>query len=366
MLTPVPPSKTPARRDVAAPALPRRRLPLRGGRILEFTVLGFGGAPIGNMHRAMSDADAEATLEAALDAGVRYVDTAPLYGHGLSERRVGRGLVRGPADAILSTKVGRLLEPAAAGSATRDIYVPDAPARIRFDYTYDGVMRSYEASLVRLGRRQVDVLYVHDIEASAHGSEALADARMRELLDGGGWRALDELRSAGAVSAIGAGVNSIAPCRRLLADADPDLFLLAGRYSLLDQSAADQLLPDCAARGVGVVIGGAFNSGILATGPRPGAWFDYAPAPPDILARAAEIEAICQRHATPLAQAALQFPLSHPAVVCVVAGARTAEEAARNVRALAAPVPAGLWADLTAAGLLSAAAPAPCADASAC
>lgn len=359
-----PPSTIHTRSDGVATALPRRSLPLRSGRVLDFTVLGFGAAPIGNMHRVMSDSEAEATVESALASGVRYVDTAPLYGRGLSEQRVGRVLARAPDATIVSTKVGRLLEPCAADEATRDIYLADSPARIRFSYTYDGVLRSFEESLARLGRHRVDVLYVHDIEAAAHGSEALAEVRMRELLHDGGWRALDELRASGAVAAIGAGVNSIAPCRRLLGDADPDLFLLAGRYSLLDQSAADDLLPDCAARGVGVVIGGAFNSGILATGPRRGAYFDYAPAPPGILARAAELEEICLRHATPLAQAALQFPLTHPAVVCVVAGARTPQEVARNVRAVTAPVPAALWAELKAAGLLSEAAPVP--EASAC
>lgn len=320
---------------------------------MDFTVLGFGSAPIGNMHRPLSDADAEATVRAAWQAGVRYFDTAPLYGHGLSEVRVGRALADATGDRTLSTKVGRLLAPCEANEATRDIYVGGPSVRIAFDYTYDGVLRAYEASLARLGSAKVDILYVHDIEAAAHGSEHLAEARMRELMSGGGWRALDELRAGGAIAAIGAGVNTVAPCRRLLADADPDLFLLAGRYSLLDQSAGDDLLPACAARGVGVVIGGAFNSGVLATGARPGAWYDYAPAPPQILARTAAIEAICRRYETPLAQAALRFPLSHPAVVCVVAGARTPDEVRRNVAAMDTPIPTQLWADLKAEGLLA-------------
>lgn len=322
-------------------------------RGLQLSTLGFGAAPLGNMHRALSEADAEATVREAWTLGLRYFDTAPLYGHGLSERRLGMAL-RGErrADYVISTKVGRRLEPCAPGEEAAGIYVNVPPLQVAFDYTHDGVMRSFEASLERLGLDRIDIVYVHDIDPVTHASEAAAAARFRDLLEGGGWRALSDLRAAGAISAIGAGVNLCTPCERLLDLADPDIFLLAGRYTLLDQSALDRLLPRCLERRVGVVIGGPFNSGILATGPRRGALYDYAPAPPDVLARAALLAAACQRHGVPLAQAALQFPIAHPAVISVIPGGQTAQEVARNVATFEAPTPLGLWADLKAEGLL--------------
>jgi len=337
-----------------------RVLTTRAGQEVSFSALGFGAAPLGNMRRALTDDEAASTVRRAWDLGLRYFDTAPLYGHGLSEQRVGAALRNEPRDSyVLSTKVGRLLEPCAAGEENSGIFVDTPQVRIAFDYSYDGVMRSYEASLGRLGLDRIDVLLVHDVDAPTHGSRAASEARIRELIDRGGWRALDELRAAGDVAAIGAGVNEWEPCERLLALADPDVFLLAGRYSLLEQTALDSLLPACVARGVGVVIGGPFNSGILATGPIPGASYDYAPAPEPVLERVRALERVCQAHGVPLAQAALQFPFGHPAVVSVIPGGQTPDEVERNVATLARATPATLWSDLCAQGLIRADAPLP-------
>ncbi len=327
----------------------------RYGAHIDMTRIGFGAAPIGNMARAISDADAIATVTAALDFGLRHVDVAPLYGHGLAELRVGAAL-QGRTNVTLSTKVGRLLVPCAPGAQDGGIYVDLPDMGVVFDYSYDGVMRSYEASLARL-RRRIDILYVHDVDASAHGSAASADARITELIDGGGWRALEELRRAGDVRAVGAGVNEVGACLRLLDVADPDLFLLAGRYTLLDQRALDALLPRCLADGVGIVIGGPFNSGILATGAVPDAWYDYAPASAAIFERTRAIERVCAAHSVPLAAAALAFPLLHPAIVSVIPGGRTPDEVRRNVDLLDHPIPPALWRDLAGEGLMHPGAP---------
>lgn len=335
-----------------------RTLVTRADERLAFTALGFGTAPLGNMHAALSDAEAEATVRQALDLGLGYFDTAPLYGLGLAERRLGQAL--GEASPLLSTKVGRLLEPCAAGESSGGIYVDTPPLRVAFDYSRDGLMRSMEASLGRLGRDRIDILFVHDVDAATHGSPAAAEARIAELIDRGGWRALSELRAGGVVKAIGAGVNECAPCERLLALADPDLFLLAGRYTLLDPSGLTSLLPACQKKGVGVVIGGPFNSGVLATGPVPGAKYDYAAASPTILGAAAALQAVCARHGVDLATAALRFPLYGPAVVCVLAGGRTPEEVKRNVASFDVAIPADLWAELKHEGLLPQEAPTPC------
>ncbi len=340
----------------AAGTMSVRPFVTRGERKLDFTALGFGGAPLGNMHRVLSESEAHETLETAWQAGIRYFDTAPLYGHGISETRMGSVLAgRNRADFLLSTKVGRLLEPCAPGDEESGIYKNTPPVRVRFDYSYDGVMRSYESSLSRLGLDRVDILFVHDVDARTHGGCAQSEACVRELIDKGGWRALAELRASGAVAAIGAGVNEWEPCARLLELADPDLFLLAGRYTLLEQAPLQTLFPECAARGVGIVIGGPFNSGILAGQ----LTYDYASAPPDILARVRALDVVCRSHDVPLAQAALQFPLAHPRVVSVIAGAQTSKEVSKNSATIDADTPDALWEELKSKNLLAPGAPAP-------
>ena len=327
------------------------------GRSLAFTRLGFGGGPIGNMHRVLSDADAEATVATAWDLGIRYFDTAPLYGHGLSEIRIGRSLADRPrSDFTVSTKVGRLLEPCAVGEEAGGIYRAAPGLRVRFDYSRAGVLRSFEDSLRRLGLDRVDILYVHDIEPRTHGGAEAYEAHLRALIDGGGWRALDELRASGAVTAIGAGVNQAEACTRLLGLADPDLFLLAGRYTLLEQAPLHDLLPACQARGVGVVVGGPFNSGVLV---RSDGAYDYAAAPGDVLARVQRLDRVCARFGVALGAAALHFVGAHPAVVSVIPGGQTVAEVTANVAMADAAIDPAFWAALKDEGLIDPAAPVP-------
>jgi D-threo-aldose 1-dehydrogenase len=320
--------------------------------ILNISALGFGGAPLGNMHRVLAEDEAAATVNAAWDAGLRYFDTAPFYGHGLSETRIGSVIEDKPRNSfVLSTKVGRVLEPCTPGQEGSGIYLNTPHVRARYDYGYDGVMRSFESSLQRLRLDRIDILYVHDIGALTHGDAA--EGHYRALISGG-WRALDDLRSTGAVAAIGLGVNENAVCEHILRDADPDILLLAGRYTLLDQSAAESLLPECVRRGVGIILGGPYNSGILATGPVPEAQYDYGQAPPDVLARATKLQAICARHGVTLAEAALHFPLRHPAVLSVIPGSQTAEQVALNIATFAKIPPESLWDELASAQLIRA------------
>jgi len=336
-------------------AATRRMFVSPHGRALAFTQLGFGGAPLGNMHRTLSEVEAEATVRAAWDAGLRYFDTAPLYGHGLSEARIGRALSGEPRGSFrISTKVGRVLEPCEPGAEVSGIYQATPPLKVRFDYSRDGVMRSFAASLDRLGLDRVDILYVHDLEPAAHGVGY--EARWDELLSGGGWRALDELRASGDVAAIGLGVNDAAPCERMLAEFDPDIFLLAGRYTLLEQAPLWGLLPACERRCVGIVAGGPFNSGVLA---RADGTFNYAAAPPQVLARVGRLTAVCERFDVALPAAALQFVAAHPAIVSVIPGGQTPGEVAANAAMMDAPIPAGLWTALKDEGLMDAAASTP-------
>ena len=322
---------------------------------IELTALGFGCTGLGNLYKAQTEEAAMATVEAAYAAGIRYVDVAPLYGFGLAEHRVGAALRRLPERPLLSTKAGWRLSSrrrAAEGGSVSDALFPGAaPFQARIDYSYDGIMRSFEDSLQRLGTDHVDILLLHDCDRRNHG-DAYPE-RFAEVMNGG-WRALQSLREQGAVRAIGAGLNEWQACEDFARQADPDCFLLAGRYSLLDQSSLDSLLPLCAQRGIGIVIGGPYNSGILATGAVPGALYDYAPASPAILERTRAIEAVCATHAVPLRAAALQFPLSHPTVASVIPGARDPAEVEENLRFITHPIPHALWTDLAAAGLLRA------------
>jgi D-threo-aldose 1-dehydrogenase len=311
--------------------------------------LGFGAANVGNLFRPMSNADAHATLEAAWEAGLRYYDTAPFYGFGLSERRIGDAL-RGCDGLIVSTKVGRLLRPApdVSTDAVRHGFASSLPFEPVFDYSYDGVMRSHEASLQRLGLASVDILYVHDIGRATHGTEH--DRHWRDLFDGGGYRALDELRSSGAVRAIGVGVNETQACIECMEQGQFDLVLLAGRYTLLDQTALAEVLPMAASQGAHVIAAGIYNSGVLATGTRgtPIPMYDYAPASSEILARVHAIESKCDRFNVPLAAAALQFPGRHPAVATTLIGMATAAQVASSIEWSRVPIPLSLWTELTA------------------
>jgi D-threo-aldose 1-dehydrogenase len=325
---------------------------------LTFTELGFGTAPMGNLYRAITDDEAQALLERAWAAGVRYFDTAPLYGLGLSETRMNRFLRGKPRDSyVLSTKIGRLLR--ATTPDRRDGIGKwfDVPSRAEvYDYSYDGVMRSLEFSLERLGVDRVDILFAHDLDVFNHKSQAALDARLAELM-AGGYRALLSLRDQGVIRAFGAGVNEWQPCQWMAERGDFDLFLLAGRYTLLEQEALESFLPLCTARGIGVVIGGPYNSGILATGPRPGAFYNYDPALPAVLERVARIEAACRGQGVALIDAAFQFPLRHAAVVSVIPGGQGVAEMDRNLAAAGAAIPPALWAALKADGLMRADAP---------
>lgn len=325
--------------------------------------LAFGAASIGNLYRAVPDDQAREVVARAWDAGVRYFDTAPHYGFGLSEKRLGAALAElDPGQtAIVSTKIGRRLDPRpdADLSVARQAFVSPEPYESVFDYGYDAVMRSYESSMKRLRRDRIDILYAHDIGSFAHG-----DAHpelFRTFLDGG-YRAMRELRDSGAVGAIGLGVNETAVCIEMLGEGEIDLIMLAGRYTLLEQDPLDDLLPLCAKRGVRLVIAGPYNSGILAKGVRHGGTipnFNYEPAPSEIVARVGAIEDICARHNVPLAAAALQFPLAHPQVASVVPGMGSVRQVEDALALMAQPVPAVLWAELKDAELIRQDAPTP-------
>ncbi len=338
----------------------RRKFRTRRGVELAFTNLGFGTAPLGNLYRPLTEDQARATLATAWDIGCRYFDTAPLYGLGLAETRL-NGFLRShrAQPPLLSTKVGRLLDRCGPSERTGIGRFFDVPSRREhFDYSHDGVMWSFEFSLERLGADAIDILYCHDVDVFTHGSPQAADRRIAEFM-AGGYRALDRLRAEGAVKAIGAGVNEWQICEKLAKAGDFDLFLLAGRYTLLEQESLESFLPLCEAKGIGIVLGGPFNSGILATGPRPGAFYNYDPDPPAILERVTRIEAVCLAHGVPLAAAALNFPLAHPAVATVIPGAQSGDELRQNLDSIRHEIPSALWAELKQAGLLRKDAPVP-------
>ncbi len=325
---------------------------------LDFTELGFGSAPIGNLYRAVADDEADAVLAKAWETGVRYYDTAPLYGLGLSETRLNRFLRGKPRDSyVLSTKIGRILKVCPPEERTGIGKFFDTPSRREvYDYTYDGVMRSFEASLERLGVDRIDVLLAHDVDIFTHGSKEASDAKIEELM-GSGFSAMVSLRDQGVVKAIGSGINEWQVAQTLAERGDFDLFLLAGRYTLLEQESLDSFLPLCERRGIGIVLGGPYNSGILATGPKQGSYYNYEPASQEILDRVARIEATCRRHGVELIEAALRFPLAHPCVVSVIPGGQRVAEVEANRRLIDAEVPSALWKDLKAEGLLHAHAP---------
>ena len=329
-----------------------------GTTSLSLETLGLGCASVGNLYQPVSDLDARGLLESAWQSGFRYFDTAPHYGQGLSERRVGDFLrEKKISEYVISTKVGRLLRPAGY-ARERHGFISPMPFNIHYDYSYDGVMRSYEDSLQRLGLDSVDMLYVHDIGTYTHGEEN--DRLFTDAMKGG-YKALDQLRSHGAVKAIGLGVNEYQVCEAALEYGDWDCFLLAGRYTLLEQTALDTFLPKCVDRQCSIVIGGVYNSGILATGVKgQGPWhYDYGQAPDEVVEKVSRIEKICDSYAVPLAAAALQFPLVHPAVASVIPGIGKPSRVRETTRLFALDIPVSLWADLKRAGLLGAHIPTP-------
>jgi len=320
---------------------------------LAFTELGMGTAPLGNLYRAIPDDEAHAILEMAWAAGVRYYDTAPLYGFGLSETRLNRFLRDKPReDYVLSSKVGRLLHACPPDQADGAGKWFDVPARREeYDYSYDGVMRSIEFSLERLGVDRIDLLFAHDIDVPNQGSRANVNAKVDQLM-AGGYHALEALRGEGVITAFGAGVNEWEVCQQLTERGDFDMFLLAGRYTLLEQDAMASFLPMAEDRGIGIILGGPYNSGILATGPVDGAYYNYDPAGADVLEKVGAIQAICQSHGVELIDAAFQFPLLHPCVVSVIPGGQRVGEMERNIACAGADVPGALWAELKAKGLM--------------
>lgn len=326
---------------------------------LQVTQLGFGAAPIGGFRATLPDTEANEIIQSACDSGINFFDTSPYYGYGRSELRVGAVLRDQPRDSyVLSTKVGRWMRPVRDGETVAGWRQGGLRFAPTFDYSYDGVMRSIEQSHLRLGIARIDVLLIHDVDFFTTRDQALFEQRFREAMDGG-YRALDELRRAGVVKAIGVGLNNTDACLRFVEAGEFDCVLLAGRYTLLEQGALAELLPLCERRAISVIIGGPFNSGILTGGVRPGAKYDYADAPPEIIARAQGIEAICRRHGVPLAAAALQFPLAHAAVCAVIPGALSSSEVEQNVNLMRRKIPATLWAELKDSGLLDRSAPVP-------
>ena len=324
---------------------PTEQVPL-GETGLRVTRLGLGTAPLGGLYREVGEDQALAVVERAWTEGLRFFDTAPLYGSGLSEQRLGRALGPRPRDEyVLATKVGRLLRtdaPPEPGQAFKGT----PPINPVFDFSATGADRSLTESLERMGLERVDVVHIHDPDD--HHDEALA----------GAYRALVELRRNRKISAIGAGMNQTAMLARFAREAEFDCFLLAGRYTLLDQSGLEELLPLCAERGIAVICGGVFNSGILAD-PGPGAHYNYRPAPPEVVERARRLQVVCERHGVPLPAAAIQFPLGHPAVASVVVGARSTTELDEDIAMFRWPVPSALWADLRREDLIAAEAPTP-------
>jgi D-threo-aldose 1-dehydrogenase len=334
--------------------IPSKRL---GRTDLSLSTFGFGGTALGNMYASMTEQDAIATLDAGHAAGLRYFDTAPLYGHGLSELRLGAALRRfGDPDVVISTKVGWRLR-AAHGRDTEAGLFQNINAFSRYnDYSYDGAMRSFEDSMQRLGTDHIDVLLIHDVDRRNQGDRY---PKVFRSAMAGAYRALLELREQGVVKAIGAGLNEWEACLDFAQAGDFDCFLLAGRYTLLEQHSLTSFLPSCEKRGIGIILGGPYNSGILASGAVPGAWYDYAPATQEIMNRVKAIDRVCAAHGVPLKAAALQFPLHHPCVASVIPGTRTPPEIAENLAMFRTPIPPALWRDLKVEGLMAAGAPTP-------
>lgn len=325
--------------------------------------LGFGGNVLGNLYDTVEEGAALDTVAAAYESGVRLFDTAPLYGHGLSEHRIGTALRRYPRDGfVLSSKVGRLLKPHGKVPPPRldpsqgGIFTGELPFQPVFDYSYDGTIRSVEDSLQRLGMNRIDMVLIHDADMWTHGDAY--EARLEEVRTGA-LPALRRLKEDGVIRAFGAGVNQAEACERLMDIGRFDCFLLAGRYTLLEQGGLDRFLPRCAAEQVSIILGAPFNSGILATGATGDARYNYLPAPPEVKRRVAAIEEVCRRHGVSLPAAALQFPLFHPAVTTVIPGSKSRAEAERNVALMTEAIPPEFWRELRTSDLIRSDAPIP-------
>ncbi|WP_233872785.1 aldo/keto reductase [Paraburkholderia adhaesiva] len=333
----------------------RRRI---GRTALDVTALGLGTAPLGGLYRDLSEEDAQATVDAALQAGIRFFDTAPHYGHTKAEHRLGAALRRHPrSEYAISTKVGRRFVPRTHPYDGSEGWDRPLPFEAIYDYTYGSILRSFEDSQQRLGIVDIDIVLIHDIGRYTHGERN--EHYWRQLTEGGGFRALDELRASGVVKAVGLGVNEREVILELMREFDIDCALLAGRYTLLEQAPLDDLLPECVARNVSILLGGAFNSGILAHGLSGDRKFNYGDAPPEILERVARLDDVCRSFGVPLAAAALQFPYAHPAIATVLNGARSAAEVRENAAAFEVAIPAGLWVALRDQGLIDSRAPLP-------
>jgi D-threo-aldose 1-dehydrogenase len=338
--------------------LPRRRV---GKTKLEVTTLGLGGAPMGGFRANISDAEAVGLTDTAYELGVRYFDTSPFYGYGRSELRMGAGLREKPRDDyVLSTKIGRIMHAMTPGEKPpadfRENGLPGfAPV---FDYTYDGVMRSLEHSYFRLGISRIDIALVHDVDFWTIKDRAVLDQRFKTVMDSG-FKALDELRRAGVIGAIGVGINESDTSLRFIQAGDFDCMLLAGRYTLLEQGGLEAFLPECVKRGVSVILGGPYNSGILTGGVTDNTTHDYVQAPAHLIEKARKIEAVCKRHGVELGAAAMQFPLFHPALCAVIPGALAAREVKQNVERLSVKIPTELWSELKREKLLDPSAPTP-------
>ena len=323
------------------------------------TEIGFGGAPLGGFRGAISEQQASRTIEAAWDSGQRYFDTAPFYGYGRSELRFGLVLRDRPRDSfVLSTKVGRVIEPFDRCDPPPGMRTGGLPFAARFDYSAAGAERSLEQSTMRLGIPEIDIVYIHDIDVFTHGTRAAAERRFEEAMSGC-YPYLCALRDRGQVKAIGVGLNETEMSLRFAREADIDCILLAGRYTLLEQGALAELLPICEQKGIAVVLGGPFNSGVLATGLSSDARYDYGDVPDAIADRVTAITAICRKHNVDLRAAALQFPLAHSAITSVIPGAMSAQEVMDNMEVLARPIPTAFWIELVERGLIDDDAPLP-------
>lgn len=326
---------------------PLEKAPI-GNTGLEVTRLGMGTAPLGGLFEDVPEPRALSAVTKALAMGVNFFDTAPLYGHGKSESYLGKALAGvARSSYVLATKVGRILiavDPAHLGQDEFDNPLPYRPV---FDFSYDGVMRSVEESLKRLNVDRIDILHVHD-----------PDDHYEEVMQGA-YPALAKLRSQGVIGAVGAGMNQAEMPARFAREGEFDCFLLAGRYTLIDHTGLKELLPLCVERNISIIIGGPYNSGVLATGAKPGAKFNYVDAPAEVIQKVQKVEAVCNRHRVPMKAAALQFPLAHPAVASVIPGARSLEEMEENFGLLSHPIPADFWSDLRKAGLIPEEAPTP-------